>query len=840
MPRQEKEPKSGGYVFQIIPDRASTLSRQETPEWMRPFMLLHRWPYLAHITLLVALYVSTASLGLSLHTVGGYATAIWPPTGLALVALVLGGYRLWLGIALGAYLVNVWVGAPVLVAAGMALGNTLEALLGAAFLSCVIRFRPALDRLRDVVGLVGAAVLSTLVSATVGVTSGWLGGVIATDVYGEAWRTWWLGDMNGDLVVAALLFTWSARPKALLSVRPLLEGMGLLLAVVTLSLLVFTRFMATDLIDFSYLLFPVLVWAALRFGPPGASAATAVVSALAIWGTAHGGGPFVADSLHESVLALQTFMSVVAGTVLVLAAVVAERKRAERRLVAHDATTRLLAEAASPHEVIPKAFQSICESLDWDMGTIWHVDHEGQMLRHGESWHRPSLALAGFAAISRAHTFPPGTGLPGRVWVSKEPAWVVEVTQDANFSRAATAAKAGLRSAFAFPLRLGSDTLGVMEFFSRERRLPDDDLLQMMATLGSQLGQCLERTHAEEALHEGEERLRLALQAGEMGTWEWDITTGQVRWSQTLEAIHGIPPGTFPGTYEAYYSDIHPEDLDRVTAAIARTLADGSDHRIIYRIVLPDGRVRWVEGRGRLFSGGTGRPVRMSGVCMDISDRKLAEDQLKASLREKEVLLREVHHRVKNNLQVISSLLSLQAGFIEEPRIQTLFADCCHRIHSMALIHQSLYQSESLAQIDFRTYLHVLAGDLFRAYAIDAERIQLTASADNIALTIDTAVPCALLAHELVSNCLKHAFPDGQVGHIWITFRREPDGMLQLQVRDNGVGLPAAVTPYTAESFGLQLVDILREQLRASLELERHPGTTVTISFAELTYQGMS
>lgn len=819
-----------------------TPTQQDTPRWMGAFMSLHTWPYLMHVALLVALYVGTAKLGLSLHAVGGFATAVWPPTGLALVALVLGGYRLWPGIALGAYLVNVWAGAPLLVAAGMALGNTFEALLGAAFLRHVVRIRPALDRLRDVAGLVGAALLSTLVSATVGATSGWLGGVIATDVYDKAWRTWWLGDMNGDLVVAALLLTWSTRPKTILSSRLLLEGAGLLLTVVTLGLLVFTRSMATDIIDFSYLIFPVLIWAALRFGPPGASAATALVSSLAIWGTAHGGGPFVSGTFHENVLALQTFMSIVAGTVLVLAAVVAERKRAELRLVAHDATTHVLAEASTPKEVIPRAFQTICESLDWDMGALWHVDREAQVLRYGESWHRPSLGLLGFADASRLYTFAPGIGLPGRVWASEEPAWIVDVTQDANFPRAPMAAKAGLRSAFAVALCLGSDILGVMEFFNRERRPPDDELLQMVATLGSQLGQFLERKHAEEALREGEERLRIALQAGQMGTWEWDITTGQVTWSETLEAIHGIAPGTFPGTYEAYCSDIHPEDRDRVTDTIAKTLAEGSDHWITYRIVLPDDRVRWVEDRGRLFvdDDEMGRPVRMSGVCMDITDRKHAEDQLKASLREKEVLLREVHHRVKNNLQVISSLLSLQAGFIEDPKGQAMFADCRYRIHSMALIHQSLYQSESMAQIDFGAYLHALARDLFRAYAIDGERIRLAASVDNIPLTIDTAVPCALLAHELVSNCLKHAFPHEQAGHIWVMFRRQPDGKLQLQVRDNGVGLPDAVTPDTVESFGLQLVDILREQLRATLELQRRPGTTVTITFTELTYQSRS
>jgi PAS domain S-box-containing protein len=376
-----------------------------------------------------------------------------------------------------------------------------------------------------------------------------------------------------------------------------------------------------------------------------------------------------------------------------------------------------------------------------------------------------------------------------------------------------------------------------MEFSSRESRPQDDELLQMVAALGSQLGQFLERKHVEEALQQGEERLRIALQAGQMGTWEWDIATGQVIWSETLEAIHGLAPGTFPGTYEAYCSDIHPDDRDRVVDAIAKTLTDGSDHCMTYRIVLPDDRVRWVEGRGRLIvdDGEMRRPLRMSGVCMDITDRKRAEDQLKAALEAKEVLLQEVHHRVKNNLQVISSLVGLQADYVEDPRGQAMLAACRYRLHSMALIYHSLYQSGSVIQIDFRAYLQALTRDLFHAYTIDGDRIRLVARVDDIPLTIDTAVPCALLTHELVSNCLKHAFPQRQVGHIWVTLGRRPDGKLRLQVRDNGVGLPDAVALHTVNSFGLQLVGILREQLHATLELQRHPGTTVTITFAELS-----
>ena len=274
-------------------------------------------------------YVATAKLGLSLDAVHSVATAVWPPTGIALMALVLGGYRLWPGVAGGAFLVNLWAGAPVPVAGGIALGNTLEALVGTVLLQRLVGFSPALDRLRDVLGLVVlAAVLSTLVSATVGVTSGWLGGMIPAATFGKAWRTWWLGDAMGDLVVAPLLFVWSGRGH--LS-RPLLwvaEAVAVGVAVGALSLLVFDG-VASNLIDSPYIIFPALIWAAVRLSPQGAITATGLVSAIALWGTIRGFSPFAGQTLHEGLLALQAFLSVVAVTTLVLAAVVAERRKAD-------------------------------------------------------------------------------------------------------------------------------------------------------------------------------------------------------------------------------------------------------------------------------------------------------------------------------------------------------------------------------------------------------------------------------------------------------------------------------------------------------------------------------
>ena len=194
----------------------------------------------------------------------------------------------------------------------------------------MIRIRPGLDRLRDVLGLIVlAAGLSTLISATIGVTSGWLGGVIPGAQYGNAWRTWWLGDAMGVLVVAPLFLVWSEPGRSAWSWRWIIEAVALLVVIGVLSLIVFGDILHLTLINFPYLVFPPLIWAAVRLGPRGAATATALVLASAIWGTAHGFGPFIRPTLHEGLFMLQAFMGVVTGTLLVLAAVTAERRQAE-------------------------------------------------------------------------------------------------------------------------------------------------------------------------------------------------------------------------------------------------------------------------------------------------------------------------------------------------------------------------------------------------------------------------------------------------------------------------------------------------------------------------------
>ena len=280
---------------------------------------------------LAATYFVAAKLSLSMGAVGGVAAPVWPPTGLSLAALLIFGSRLWPGVAAGAFLANWSAGVPVLAAVGMGCGNTLEALIG----SHLLRrgdFRLSLERLRDVLSLIVlAAGSSTLISATIGVSSAWLGGVIASADCGTAWWTWWVGDAMGDLVVAPALLIWSAGLGINRQGVRWIEPGGFVIALVVVAMLVFRSGWSLPSGQYpgAYVVFPFVIWAAVRYGQPGVAVTIVVVSVLAIWSTVHGFGPFARASVHESLLFLQTFMATVAATALVLGAVITERHRAE-------------------------------------------------------------------------------------------------------------------------------------------------------------------------------------------------------------------------------------------------------------------------------------------------------------------------------------------------------------------------------------------------------------------------------------------------------------------------------------------------------------------------------
>ena len=277
------------------------------------------------------------------------------------------------------------------------------------------------------------------------------------------------------------------------------------------------------------------------------------------------------------------------------------------------------------------------------------------------------------------------------------------------------------------------------------------------------------------------------------------------------------------------YPVIHPDERDRM-AEIDRRRQGGepAPSRYEFKGVKKDGSSIYVEVS---VAGITyrGEPATLN-YLRDITERRLAEEQIKTSLKEKEVLLKEVHHRVKNNLQVVSSLLFLQSQTVKDEETRRILEESRNRVKSMAFIHKQLYQSTNVAQIDFSPYVRNLARNLLDSYRTNGKGITLDVHVEDVFLALDTAIPCGLIINELVSNALKHAFLNGAEGHITVDLHRMA-GKNVLIVSDNGVGLPGEIDVLNAETLGLQLVSALAMQIEGRLELIRDKGTVFKITF---------
>ena len=487
-------------------------------------------------------------------------------------------------------------------------------------------------------------------------------------------------------------------------------------------------------------------------------------------------------------------------------------------------------------------------------------------------------------------------------------------------------------------LRIAADSLSA----ARSRAMADAALAELNRTLEARVR---ERTRA---LHEAE-------QAGGVGSFEFDLQSGGVTWTEGLYAMYGRDPTSFTPTYEGFLEHIHPDDRDHLAKETNAAIERGGRYGHTKRIVRADGETRLLETRAEVVADAQGQPSRVVGMCSDITERHKAEKRfedlfefapdaiimtradgvvqkinrqaealfgyereelvgqavemlipeasrehhvrlregfasaptvramgagqrqllgrrkggadfpidislgpletsdglliaaavrdaservraeaiMQQALREKETLLKEIHHRVKNNLQIISSLLALQADECTLEETRESFAESIQRVRSMALIHERLYQSDTLARVDFGEYARTLAISLFRSYQTGAS-IELELETAPVELNIETAVPLGLVLNELVSNAFKHAFPSG-AGRLHIRVRPETEGF-SLTVSDTGVGLPPDYDPENATSMGMTLIHTLIRQLKARLVIETASGTSFRIDFKELTY----
>ncbi len=274
------------------------------------------------------------------------------------------------------------------------------------------------------------------------------------------------------------------------------------------------------------------------------------------------------------------------------------------------------------------------------------------------------------------------------------------------------------------------------------------------------------------------------------------------------------------------------EDVERLASNIRRVLSGEHFAANEYAMIRKDGSTIPVI----VYSSPIRRGDRIEGirgVCVDITGRKKAEQETRDSLKEKETLLREIHHRVKNNLQVISSMLALQASYVRESQYRKVFKDMEKRAWSMALVHENLYRSENLSRLKTAAYICTLVRHLAAAYRTDDQRIRVDTDIEDISLELDTAIPCALIVNELFANALEHAFPGDRTGFVRVSLCRLGELELALTVKDDGVGMPAHVDLAAPMSFGLDLVSTLVDQLHGEIQVDASHGTEFRIRLQE-------
>ena len=275
---------------------------------------------------------------------------------------------------------------------------------------------------------------------------------------------------------------------------------------------------------------------------------------------------------------------------------------------------------------------------------------------------------------------------------------------------------------------------------------------------------------------------------------------------------------------------LHPDDQPRAMAAWRAAVAEMAPYDLEYRVRRHDGIYEWFKVVGRPIRDGSGQIARWFGVALNIEDLKRADEALQSSLREKVVLLREVHHRVKNNLQVVTSLVTIQANALGDPNLNWVFDDLRDRVRAMALVHEELYQSGNLADVALDSYATNLLQQLWRAHGRTAERVGLRLVMEPVTTTVEQAVPCGLILNELATNALKHAFPNRADGEVVVELAND-DKTIRITVRDDGVGLPPELNWREPATLGLKLVRLLSHQLAATLELTSDSGTEITIEF---------
>jgi PAS domain S-box-containing protein len=773
--------------------------------------------------MVAAAYVLGARIGFQFAFVAEQVTTVWAPTGVGIASLLLWGVSFWPAVWVGAFVANASSAAPLWTAAAVATGNTLEAVVASWALLRLTRFDPGLRRIRDSLWfIIIAAAASTTISASVGVTTLCTSGVQPWDRFGPLWWEWWLGDAVGALVVAPVILTVARRRPW--SVREAIESCLLVGGAALGMQVVFGRGFGSENAHhpLEYVIFPFVVAAAVRGRQPLTSVMVLGASGIAIWHTAHGAGPFAGAAAHDSLVQLQVFVGVLAGTGLLLAAAIAERQTGERRRAAGHAVGEVLARAPDFIKAAPVLLQSICESLEWQMGAVWLAGDHDRRLHCLAVWTEPRMTASSFATVTRNTVFAPGIGLPGRVLASGKAAWIENIDWDPNFPRAAAARDAGVHGAFGFPICLGEEVFGVIECFNRIVVPPDPDLLRTMSTVGNQIGQFIHRKRQESAVAEEQRRT-----AAILGT-ALDAIVGMDHRGVITE-FNPAAVNTFGYTREAavgrdlaellippYLRELHREGLARYLTTGAGPFIDKRVETVAYHA---DGHMFPVEVAITRVSDD--EPPRFSGFVRDLTVRMKAEqereellrreaaarDEAETASRAKDEFLATLSHELRTPVNAIAGWTRMLLDGTMDSRNTRRALEVIDRNAQLQaqLVEDILDVSRIIGgglRLDFQPV------DIVAVIAAALDAVRPTADAKRVTLSFPVSGSPRVVngdskrLEQILWNLLVNAVKFTEAGGlVTIDLIDAASGRVHVRVSDNGMGIDPRFLPHVFERF---------------------------------------
>jgi PAS domain S-box-containing protein len=377
------------------------------------------------------------------------------------------------------------------------------------------------------------------------------------------------------------------------------------------------------------------------------------------------------------------------------------------------------------------------------------------------------------------------------------------------------------------PIPANDHNIGILHIADSRPCNLQHETISVLEKAAMQLGIAIQRIKIREELQTSEETARALLNAMTEAAFLMDLDGTIISANEEFCRRLHVSMEDATGIYS--FDLLPPEVAARRKQIVEELISTGTP------VQFDDVRNgRYIQNSIYPIFNSQGGIEKLAVFGFDMTEQKKAEEKIRASLKEKEILLKEIHHRVKNNMQIVSSLLNLQSRYVTDDKIIHILQECQNRIRSMALVHEKLYHSEDLSKINSISYVETLIKDVLRTFGEGTAHININLEIDNVFLDIDIAIPCGLIINELLSNAYKHAFSDRKEGTIGISLHMNKDGQYELQVSDDGIGIPPTIDLETAESLGLQLVNILvKNQLKGTMKMERSSGTHYTIIFGE-------